>query len=159
MDYILISIGILLLLLGIAGAVLPVLPGPPMSYVALLLLHFTSKYQFPTRFLVIWAVVTVVVVLLDYLVPAWGTKKFGGSKRGIWGSILGLIAGLVLFPPFGIIIGPFLGAVIGELTAGKNSHEAVKSGFGSFVGFLAGTLLKLIASGMMTWYFFKELFY
>jgi hypothetical protein len=138
--------------------VLPVIPGPPLSYIGLLLLHFTEKFQFSERFLIIWAIVTAAVYALDYIIPAWGTKKFGGSKRGVWGSIIGLVIGLFFFPPFGIIIGPFLGAVVGELTAGKDSAAALKSGFGSFLGFLAGTLLKLITSGMMTWYFFKELF-
>ncbi len=157
MDYVLITLGVLFMIGGILGGVLPVLPGPPLSYVGLLLLHFTERYQFSTRFLVIWAVITVVVYALDYVIPAWGTKRFGGSKRGIWGSIIGLVIGLFFFPPFGIIIGPFLGAVIGELTSGKDSGSALKSGFGSFVGFLTGTLLKLITSGMMTWYFFKEL--
>lgn len=158
MDYVLIAFGIICILAGIAGGVLPILPGPPLSYIGLLLLHFTSKYQFSTKFLVVWGIITVVVYLLDYLIPAWGTKKFGGSKRGVWGSIIGLLVGIVLFPPFGIIIGPFAGAVLGELSGGKQSKEALRSGFGSFVGFLLGTLLKLIASGMMAWYFFVKLF-
>ena len=157
MDYILIGLGIILMITGIFGCVLPLLPGPPLNYIGLLLLHFTTGYQFSTRFLVIWGIVTVVVYALDYVIPVWGTKKFGGSKRGVWGSMIGLIAGMFFFPPFGIIIGPFAGAVIGELTAGKDSKAALKSGFGSFVGFLTGTILKLIASGMMTWYFAKEL--
>lgn len=157
MDYVLIVLGILLMISGILGCVLPVIPGPPLSYLGILLLHFTERVQFSSRFLVIWASITVVVYALDYIIPAWGTKKFGGSKRGVWGSMIGLVTGLFFFPPFGIIIGPFLGAIIGELTSGKDSGTALKSGFGSFVGFLAGTMLKLITSGMMTWYFFKEL--
>jgi len=142
---------------GILGCVLPFIPGPPMSYIGILLLHFTTEIQFTNHFLLIWAIITIVVVALDYIIPVWGTKKFGGSKQGVWGSVIGLVAGLFFFPPFGIIIGPFVGAVIGELTAGKNSKAALKSGFGSFVGFLTGTILKLIVSGMMTWYFVKEL--
>ena len=157
MDYVLIVLGVVLIIGGILGCVLPVLPGPPLSYIGLLLLHFTQRYQFSTRFLIIWAIITTVVYVLDYVIPSWGTKKFGGSKRGIWGSMIGLVIGLFFFPPYGIIIGPFLGAIIGELTSGKDSDTALKSGFGAFIGFLAGTLLKLIASGMMTWYFFKEL--
>lgn len=156
MDYILIGFGVVFIISGLLGCVVPIIPGPPLSYIGILLLHFTEKYQFSSKFLIIWAVITVVVYAIDYLIPIWGTKKFGGSKRGVWGSIIGLCIGLFFFPPFGIIIGPFLGAVIGELTAGKDSGAALKSGFGSFMGFLAGTLLKLIASGMMTWYFFKE---
>ncbi len=157
MDYFLIAFGIVFIILGLAGCVLPVIPGPPLSYIALLLLHFTSGSQFSERFLITWAVLTIIVVLLDYLVPLWGTKAFGGSKQGMWGSLIGLFAGMFFFPPFGIIIGPFLGAFIGELSTGKEAGMALKSGFGSFVGFLAGIVIKLIASGMMTWYFAKEL--
>lgn len=157
MDTILIIFGILFIVLGILGGILPVLPGPPLSYIGLLLLHFTEKYSFSTNFIILWLAITVVVYLLDYLIPAWGTKKFGGSKRGVWGSIAGLILGLLFFPPFGIIIGPFAGAVIGELSSGKNYNVALRSGLGSFLGLLAGTLLKLVASGMMAWYFFEKL--
>ena len=157
MDILLIVLGAIFIISGVLGCVLPIIPGPPLSYIGLLLLHFTERYQFSSKFLIIWAIITVVVYALDYLIPAWGTKKFGGSKRGVWGSIIGLVIGLFFFPPFGIIIGPFLGAVIGELTAGKDSGAALKSGFGSFMGFLAGTLLKLITSGLMTWNFVKEM--
>lgn len=157
MDYFLITVGILIALTGILGCFLPFLPGPPLNYVSLLLLHFTTNHQFSTRFLVIWAIVTVVVVLIDYLIPVLGTKKFGGSKHGVWGSVVGLIAGIFIFPPIGIIIFPFAGAVVGELIAGKDTGSALKAGFGSFVGFLAGTILKLIVSGMMTWYFFSKI--
>ena len=157
MDYVLIGLGIILLITGILGCVLPVIPGPPLNYLGLLLLHLTERYQFSTKFMVTWAIITGVVYALDYVIPVWGTKKFGGSKRGVWGSVIGLVVGLFFFPPFGIIIGPFAGAVIGELSVGKDSGAALKSGFGSFIGFLLGTLLKLIASGMMTWYFFREL--
>ena len=157
MDTFLIISGIILLLAGLAGCVLPALPGPPLSYIALLLLHFTGKHQLSNKFLIIWLIITAVVVILDYMVPVWGAKKFGASKRGVWGSIIGVVLGLFIFPPFGIIIGPFLGAVIGEMTTGKETGTALKAGFGSFAGFMTGMLLKLVASGMMTWYFFKEL--
>ncbi|SHI54792.1 hypothetical protein SAMN05444280_103103 [Tangfeifania diversioriginum] len=159
MDYLLIVLGALFIIAGILGGILPVLPGPPLSYVGLLLLHFTEKYQFETRFLIIWLIVAAVVTVADYFIPVWGTKRYGGSKQGIWGSIIGLVIGLFFFPPFGIIIGPFLGAVAGELVAGKDSGSALKSGFGSFMGFLLGTLIKLIASGLMAWHFGKELFF
>ena len=157
MDYVLLGFGIVLILIGLLGCVLPIVPGPPLSYAGLLLLHFTERYQFSSSFLITWAVITVVAYTIDFVIPAFGTKKFGGSKRGIWGSIIGLLIGMFLFPPIGIIVGPFAGAVIGELSTGKESKEAFKSGFGSFLGFLAGTLLKLIVSGMMTWYFVKEI--
>lgn len=156
MDFVLIGLGIILMITGILGCVLPIIPGPPLSYIGILLLHFTERYQFSSQFLLIWAVITVVIYALDFIIPVWGTKKFGGSKHGAWGSMIGLIAGL-FFPPLGIIIGPFLGAVAGELISGKETRYALKSGLGSLVGFLGGTILKLITSGMMTWYFIKEI--
>lgn len=157
MDYILIALGVLFMISGLLGCILPVLPGPPLSYIGLLLLHFTSRYEFSGNFLVLWAIITAIVYGLDYVIPIWGTKKFGGSKRGVWGSIIGMVIGFFFFPPFGIIIGPFIGAVAGEFSAGKDSAAAFKSGFGSFIGFFAGTLLKIITSGIMTFYFGKEL--
>lgn len=158
MDYLLIGLGIVMIFGGILGSVLPFLPGPPLSYVGLLFLHFTEKYHFSTRFLITWAIITAATYVIDYLVPVWGTRHFGGSRQGVWGSIIGLVAGIFFFPPLGIIIGPFAGAVIGEFIAGKSSSAALRAGFGSFIGFLIGTLIQLIAAGMMAWYFVKELF-
>jgi uncharacterized protein len=159
MDILFIVVGAILIIAGILGSVLPFLPGPPLSYAGLLLLHFTERYQFSTRFLIIWAIVTAVTYLIDYVIPIWGTKRFGGSRQGIWGSIIGLVAGIFFFPPFGIIIGPFAGAVIGELIAGKNSSAAFRAGMGSFIGFLIGTFIQLIAAGLMAWHFGKTVFF
>ncbi|MDY2943692.1 MAG: DUF456 domain-containing protein [Paludibacteraceae bacterium] len=156
MDIFLIIIGAICLLIGILGCVLPVLPGVPLAYCGLLLLHATDKVQFSWQFLVIWAVVTIVVQVLDSVVPIWGTKKFGGSKMGVWGSTIGLLIGL-FFGPWGIVLGPFLGAVIFELIDGKNTRLALKAGWGSFVGLMTGTILKLICCGLMTYYFIAEL--
>ena len=158
MDYLLIGLGIIFILGGLVGCVLPVIPGPPLSYAGLLLLHLTDKHEFTTQFLIIWLVITAVVYALDYIIPAMGTKKFGGGKPGMWGSMIGLLVGLFFFPPIGIIVGPFAGAVIGELSSGKDREAALKAGFGSLIGFLTGTLLKVITSGLMSWYFVKELF-
>ena len=156
MDIFLIILGAICLLVGILGCVLPVLPGVPLAYCGLLLLHATEKVQFSWQFLVIWAVVTIVVQVLDSVVPIWGTKKFGGSKMGVWGSTLGLLVGL-FFGPWGIVLGPFLGAVVFELIDGKNTRLALKAGWGSFVGLMTGTILKLICCGLMTYYFIAEL--
>ena len=142
----------LLLLLGFAGVILPILPGLPLSYVGILVLHFTDAIEFTSQFLVFWAVVVIVVQVFDYFIPIWGTKKFGGSKRGIWGSAIGLIVGL-FFGPLGIILGPFVGAFIAELTANKSSKDAFRAAWGSFVGILIGTSLKLIVAGFMIFYY------
>ena len=156
MDIFRIILGAICLLVGILGCVLPVLPGVPLAYCGLLLLHATDKVQFSWQFLVIWAVVTIVVQVLDSVVPIWGTKKFGGSKMGVWGSTLGLIVGL-FFGPWGIVLGPFLGAVAFELFDGKDTRLALKAGWGSFVGLMTGTVLYLICRGLMTYYFIVEL--
>ena len=169
MDVILIILGAICLLLGLIGCVAPVLPGVPLSYLGLLLLHWTDRAQFSWQFLTIWAVVVIVIQLLDYFIPAWGTKKFGGSKYGVWGSTIGLFVGLFM-GPWGIIVGPFVGAVLGELlyfnrhpqdrieqAENTNFNRALRAGFGSFIGLLTGTILKLICCGMMVFYFVKEL--
>ena len=155
MEAILILIGIILIITGIVGCVVPALPGPPIAYLALVLLEFSDVVPFSLSFMLLWLLVVVAVTLLDFYVPVWGTKKFGGSKYGTYGSIVGLIAGL-FFSPIGIIVGPFLGAFAGELIAGKSGDDALKAGFGAFVGFLAGTLAKLTVTFMMAAYFFYE---
>jgi uncharacterized protein YqgC (DUF456 family) len=155
MDIVLIIFGSFLMLLGLIGCILPALPGPPLSFVGILLLHFTKQFGFSTKFLIVWGILTLVVTIFDYLIPIWGTETFGGSRYGIWGSIIGLLTGMV-WPPMGIIIGPLVGAIVGEIIGGQKDN-ALRAGFGSFVGFLGGIILKLIASGMMLFYFVAEL--
>ena len=154
MDIVLIIIGIILLLIGFAGCIIPGIPGPPIAYIGILIQIFKTENPFTTKFLIIWAFIVAAVSVLDYIVPVIGTKKFGGSKRGIWGSIIGLFIGIFFFPPIGLIIGPFLGAFIGELTGGKETQSALKAGFGSFIGFITGVVLKLVVTGVMAYYFF-----
>lgn len=146
------------MVVGLIGCLLPVLPGPPLSYIGLLFLQLLEVPPFSLKFMLIWLAITVVVVVLDYAVPAYGTKRYGGSKWGVWGSILGLIVGIFVFPPVGIIVGPIVGALAGEFYSGKNSKQAMRAAFGSFVGFLLGTFLKLVASSFMTYYFVRALF-
>lgn len=141
---------------GIAGCLFPFLPGPPLSYLGLLLLQLKETAPFTTKFLIIWAIVVIVITVLDYLVPIYGTKRFGGTKYGLWGCTIGLMAGF-WFGPVGIVAGPFVGALIGEWLANRNSDQAFKAAIGSFVGFLVGTVIKLIASGVMTYYFIASL--
>lgn len=157
MEWVWITLGVLLTISGIVGCILPFIPGPPLSYAALLVLLLTDRNIFGSTFLLIWLIITIAVTLLDYYVPVWGTKKFGGSSRGIWGATIGLLIGIFFFPPFGMIAGPFLGAVIGELLGGKELNIALKSGLGSFIGFIAGTVMKLTVSIMLAFYFFKAI--
>lgn len=146
----------LLLLGGMAGSVLPVLPGPPLSYAGLVLMHFATSYHFSTTFLIIWLALVVVIQVLDYVLSVWGTKKFGGSRAGVWGSVLGLIVGLS-FGPLGIIFGPFAGALLAEMLNKRSFGESMRAAMGSLVGFLLGTTLKLVASGLMIFYFVDKL--
>lgn len=158
MDIILFISGFVLIILGILGCFLPIIPGTPFSFLALILLQFSSKKPFTMNELIVFGVAALIVTILDYIIPLWGTKKFGGTKYGIWGASIGIVLGMFLLPPFGIIIGPFVGAFVGELLGGKDSGFAFKSALGSFIGFLAGTFMKLILSIIMTWYFIIALF-
>lgn len=130
------------MLAGLAGCILPMLPGPPLAWLGMLLLHFTDRVDFSVTELVVSALVVIATLVLDYFTPMIGAKKFGGGKYGNRGCVIGTIVGM-FFLPLGLILGPFLGAVIGELIAGKPFRAALKAGFGSFVGFLFGTLIKL----------------
>ena len=151
MDYVLIISGGVLLIAGIIGCFLPVLPGPPLAFFGLLIQQLKSISPFSNRFIIIFLTITILVTVLDYVIPVYGTKKFGGSKYGVWGSIAGLLIGL-WFGPLGIIAGPFIGALIGELIVSKDSTIAMKAAIGSFIGFLAGTFLKLMVCFAMVWY-------
>lgn len=156
MDILLIILGILCLIIGLAGCFLPVVPGPPVAYAGLVLLHFTDKVQYSTAQLLVWLLVVVILQVLDYFVPMLGSKYSGGSRWGTRGCLVGTIAGL-FFMPWGIILGPFLGAFIGELLGGRRTGQALKSGLGSLLGFLLGTVLKCIACGYFIYVFFSAL--
>jgi uncharacterized protein len=157
MDTFLIISGIILLLAGIAGCIFPFLPGPPLAYGSLILLQISTYKPFTENFLVIWALVTIAVVIADYYIPIWGTKKFGGTKGGVWGATVGLIVGIFFFPPLGLIIGPFIGAFAGEIINNQDSNKAFRSAIGSFIGFVAGTLMKLGITVVMGYYFITAL--
>ena len=156
-DLLLTAGGALLMIVGLVGCVLPVIPGPPLSFIGLLLLHFTRYADFSFEFLLMFGCIAVIVTILDYIGPIWGTKKFGGSRAGMWGAAIGLVLGLIFLPPLGVIIGPFAGAVIGEALTGKKAEKAFRAGLGSLLGLMMGIGLKLAASIAMTFYFIKEL--
>ena len=147
MDYALLLISFLLMLVGILGSFLPVLPGPPISWVGLLLLYLTQAVPMNYMILTITFIVALVVAILDYVIPAQGTKRFGGSKYGIWGTNIGLVVGLLAPIPLGFIIGPFLGAFVGELmNDATDSKKALKAATGSIIGFLASTFMKFVVA-------------
>jgi len=156
---VLIIIGSIFIIVGLIGCVVPGVPGPPFSFLALVLLSAAKGWEpFSLNFLIIMALITIVVTALDYVVPAAGAKKFGATRYGFWGAVLGMLVGIIFFPPLGMIIGAFLGAIIGEMVVGKPSQEALRAGWGVFVGIMFGMIIKLIASGVMTFYFIKALF-
>ena len=144
MDVFLIIIGALCLLIGLAGCILPALPGPPVSYFGLLLLHFTEKVQFSASELWIWFAGVAVIQVADYVVPMLGSKYSGGSRWGTRGALVGSVIGL-FFIPWGLILGPFIGALVGELLGDRSFGEAFKSGIGALLGFIFGTVLKVAA--------------
>lgn len=144
-------------MVGFLGGIFPVIPGPPVSYLGLLALHFTEQHALSTEVLLFDATLAALVMILDVVIPMVGSKQFGASKYGVWGCGIGAIAGAILFPPFGIILGPFFGGVIGEIIYGQSRRSALKAGLGAFLGFLAGTFIKLVASALMIYHFIAEL--
>lgn len=156
MTIIAVILGLICILVGLLGCVIPGLPGPPLSYVGILLLHITDCYDYSTPLLLILLGLVVVVTALDYLIPMWGSKYLGASKWGSRGSLIGTILGF-FFLPWGLIIGPFLGAFIGEKMGKKDTGQAVKSGIGSVLGFLCGTVMKCALCGYMTWIFMEKI--
>lgn len=158
MEIVIAILAVLAGVIGIIGSVLPALPGPPLSWVGMLLLYFwggtdSAGEPMSLTILLVMLAVTVVVTVLDYVVPAYFTKKTGGSKYAERGTILGLIIGMIFFPPWGMIVGSFLGAYLAEIWyAKKASGDALKAAFGSFLGFLAGTGMKLVACAVMMYY-------
>jgi len=156
MEWLWIILGICLALLGILGSVLPIIPGPPIAYVGLLIQQLREGDPFSTRFLLIWAGIVLVTLVIDFLIPLWATKRFGGTRYGLWGCTIGFIAAFWM-GPLGMIIGPFIGAFVGELIAGQSSHKSFRAALGSFVGFLMGSFLKIVASFMMLFYIIKSI--
>jgi uncharacterized protein len=155
-DYLLLALGIILMILGIIGCLVPVLPGPPLNFLGILALHFTKFGHFTGWTLITFAGIAIAVSILDFLVPVWGTKRLGGSKYGTRGAAIGLIVGIFLGPA-GIIAGPLLGAFVGEMIFRDDFSYSLKAGIGSLIGFLTGVGLKLVASLIMTFYFVRAI--
>ena len=147
MSIFLISLGFICCLIGLIGSVLPVVPGLIISWLGILLLFWVPEVEVSSSLLWITLAVTLLILILDYIIPILGTKKLGGSKFGVYGAGVGLVVGLLSPIPLGILIGPFIGAYLGEVVfAKKASQSALKAALGSFLGFLTSTVLELLAS-------------
>jgi len=154
---ILLVVGILLFL-GIIGCFIPIIPGPPISYGGLLVFNFFSSYSIKENILWLMAFVVITVTIFDIWVQIYGVKKFGGTKKAINGSIIGLIIGIYFFPPLGIIIGSFLGAFIGaRIDENSDRSKAIRIALGSIAGFFAGTMLKLSVSIYISYFVFQAI--
>lgn len=163
MDIILVVFAFLLLIMGLLGSLIPVLPGPPLGYVGLLSLQCSRFGNFTASSLWLWAVITVIVTVGDYFLPVFFTRKFGGSRWATIGSILGLLVGMIFFPPLGLIAGSFLGALVGEMIHNhkqkhSDSSKAFKVALGAFLAFVFGVGVKLIICSLMMFYAIKSFF-
>ena len=175
MEIILVVLAFLFLLAGLLGSVVPAIPGPPLSYAGLLLLQWSGRGGFSVTFLLVWAAITVAVTVMDNFLPALMTKRFGGSRLAVIGSVLGLVVGTIFFAPVGLIAGPFLGALAGELINNRvkrnkvensetdtavvaHNNNALKVALGAFLAFILGTGAKLIVGSMMIYYAVKAVF-
>jgi uncharacterized protein YqgC (DUF456 family) len=145
MDMLLLILGFCCMVLGIFGSFLPVLPGPPLSWIGLLLLYCTKAVAPNYWMLGITLLITIIISILSYVIPAKGTKRYGGSSYGVWGTNIGLIVGIFVPIPFGFIIGPFVGAFVGEMIYNSKDHSrALKAATGSFIGFLASSFISFM---------------
>lgn len=161
MDFILVCLAVIFGITGLLGCILPVIPGPPLSYAGLLIMYLWGNGSEPGneitgRFMLVWLAITVIITILDYIVPVFFTRITGGSKEAARCAIAGTIIGMLFFPPFGIIIGAFAGAFLGEIIINnKKIGTSFLSAIGSFIGFVFGTGIKLMASGLMMYYIIK----
>ena len=159
MEVFIIAVGLILALAGMVGCILPVIPGPLLSFFALLLLSWAKNWQiFSPSFLIIMGVLTALLIVFDYIAPAIGAKKYGASKIGMWGSAIGMIIGIFFIPPWGLVVGAFIGALVGELAAGKSGQKALRAGWGILIGNVFTIGLKLAFTAVILFYYIKQMF-
>lgn len=150
MEYLLLILSLIFIILGYVGAFVPGLSGPPLAWVAILLIYFVTNIQLPLWVVIVTGVIAGLSLLLEWIIPAYGTKIFNGSKYGVRGSYVGMIIGIIVPIPFGFLIGPFLGAYIGELYMDpKDQGRALKAAFGTFIGFLLAILMNFALVSLM----------
>jgi uncharacterized protein YqgC (DUF456 family) len=158
MDTFLIVFAGILIVAGLVGGLIPKLPGAPLSYLGLVVFQYSSIAEFSVHFFIRFGILVIAIQGLDYLIPSWGERKFGGSTKGVWGSLAGVIAGLYFGIP-GIVLGAISGAFIAELFAGKESNEAIQHAVSSFIYFIIGTIFQVIVCGIMLFYYIDNLRY
>jgi uncharacterized protein YqgC (DUF456 family) len=154
MEYLLLILSLIFIILGYVGSFVPGLSGPPLAWVAILLIYFINNIQLPLWVLVVTGVIAGLSLLLEWIIPAYGTKIFKGSKYGIRGSYIGMVIGIIAPIPFGFLIGPFVGAYVGELYMDpKDQSRALKAAFGTFIGFLLAILMNfaLVSLMLLVW--------
>lgn len=152
-------ISLILVVLGVIGSIIPVMPGPLLGYIGLLLQFFSGTAEnIPVSAVVVFGLAMILVTVIDYLAPVLGAKYFGATKYGIWGAVAGAVLGIIFFPPLGIFIGAFFGAVAGEVAGGKKLPEALRSGAGSLMGSVSVIVIQLIYSLVLAAYFFSRVF-
>ena len=152
MTILIIVFSIILLILGVIGSILPIVPGPPFSFVGLLLLHLFTPFVMQEDYLFLFGISAALITFLDYWLQVYSVKIFGGGKASTIGVIIGILVGVFIFPPVGVLVGPFLGAYIGAIV--ESDFDLVKSfkiAFGSLIGFLGGTILKFVYSILVIW--------
>ena len=158
MDNLIIVVAGIFLITGLIGCVVSKLPGTPLCYLGIIILNFSSIAEYSVHFFIRWGLIIIAIQGLDYLIPHWGKRKFGGSKKGVWGSLLGMLAG-IYFGVWGIVIGAITGALVGELLAGKESNRAINHAVSSFVFFILGTISQLIVAGILIFHYIDDLTY
>ncbi len=151
--------GLIIAILGVVGCIFPLIPGPPLSFLAIVLLSISSKWEaFSLAFLIISGVLAFVITIGDYFFSSLGAKRYGASKAGVWGSVAGMIIGAVLFPPWGFFPGAIAGTLAGELISGKKGKEVLRAGWGVMLGTLFGTIMKLAYSIVILIIYIDRLF-
>lgn len=151
--------GFAALLIGMAGCVLPVIPGPLVAFLSLVIMDLAKDWQaFPMTFLLVMGIIALLLsLLLDYLVSLAGARKYGASRAGLWGSVIGMLIGVIFFPPLGIFLGALVGAVVAEVLVGKKTGQAMRVGWGIFLGNMVGIVIKFAYCLMVLFFYIKEL--
>lgn len=157
MEYFFIIAGTLMIVTGLIGCIVPVIPSVTIAYAGLWLVHLSERAEFSPAFLIITGILTAFSFALDFILQAANTKFTGGSKRAFAGTLIGMIAGIIFFPPLGMIAGAFLGALIAELSSGKKLGDSLRVSAGSFAAFVAGIIYNVSLCGVMLYYTVKEL--